>query len=80
MTNSDECFARLHRAVWCVGEVAAHGSKGIVWIVTGTNGEYQIDARGCTQAEAWHQAVQQAEAVGMSGLDFICNRRPTGSE
>jgi hypothetical protein len=38
-----------------------------VWLVTGTNGEKQIEARGAAQAEAWHNALLQAEAVGMAG-------------
>jgi hypothetical protein len=70
--GSDESFARLHCAGWTVGEVAAHGPGGVVWIVTGSNGENRIEARGRSQAEAWHLALQQAEAVGMARL------RPSG--
>jgi hypothetical protein len=35
--------------------------------------ENLIEARGKTQAEAWHRACQQAEAVGMLGRrpDFL---------
>jgi hypothetical protein len=39
----------------------------LVWIITGTNGENRIEARGASQDEAWHNAVLQAEAVGMAG-------------
>jgi hypothetical protein len=65
--TSDECFGRLHRAGWTIGDVAALTNTGQVWIVTGTNGENQIEARGATQGEAWHNALLQAEAVGMAG-------------
>jgi hypothetical protein len=30
----------------------------------------RIEARGATQDEAWHNAVLQAEAMGMAGLDL----------
>jgi hypothetical protein len=42
-------------------------AKRGVWIVTGTNGENQIEARGASQDEAWHNAFLQAEALGMAG-------------
>ena len=42
--NSDESFSRLHAAGWTVGDVAAHGESGLVWIVSGSNGEYRIEA------------------------------------
>jgi hypothetical protein len=42
----------------------------LVWIVSGTNGENRIEARGASQDEAWRNAVLQAEAVGMAGLDL----------
>ena len=51
----------LHRAGWSIGETV--GSA--VWIVTGTNGENVIRAEDRSQAEAWHKAMLQAEAVGM---------------
>ena len=57
----DESFARLHRAGWSVGDVRT----GAEWLVTGSNGENAVNARGRTQAEAWHHACQQAEAAGM---------------
>ncbi len=50
--SSDESFVRLHQAGWSVGEVAVHTPAGIVWLVSGTNGENAIEARGETQAEA----------------------------
>jgi hypothetical protein len=59
----DESFARLHRAGWSVGET---GSASF-WLVTGTNGENILESHGRTQAEAWHRAVEQAEAMGMAG-------------
>jgi hypothetical protein len=64
---SDSSFARLHAAGWTVGDVAVHGKSGLVWIVSGRNGENRIEARGATQDEAWRNAVMQAEVVGMAG-------------
>jgi hypothetical protein len=64
-------FARLHAAGWTVGDDAAHGEAGLMWIVTGANGENRIEARGATQDEAWRNAVLQAEAMGMAGLDLF---------
>jgi hypothetical protein len=61
MTPVDECFDRLRRAGWTVGETAS----ATLWIVTGTNGENRIRAEGQTQAEAWRLACQQAHALGM---------------
>ncbi len=63
--SSDHSFARLHQAGCSVGEVAVHTANGIVWLVTGSNGENVIEARGTTQTEAWARAPQQALAVGM---------------
>ena len=72
MTNrSDDSFARLHAAGWTVGDVAVHGESGLVWIVTGCNGENRIEARGASQDEPWCNAVLQAKAVGMAG-QFYC--------
>ena len=62
---SDESFCRLHGSGWSIGETAVHGPAGIVWIVSGTNGENVIEARGASQTEAWARAVEQARAVGM---------------
>ena len=67
----DGSFARLHRAGWSVGDVRILTVEGPVWLVSGTNGENAVSARAATQAEAWHQACQQAEAAGMLG------RRPS---
>jgi malonyl CoA-acyl carrier protein transacylase len=63
--SSDESFARLKRAGWSVGEVRVLSLRGAYWLVTGANGENMIEARGATQAEAWHRACEQAEALGM---------------
>jgi hypothetical protein len=65
----DESFARLHAAGWSVGETGTAGR----WLVSGTNGENQLAARGSTQAEAWYRACEQAAAVGM-----LRNRGGTG--
>jgi hypothetical protein len=63
----DESFARLHRASWSVGETSFVGAAGECWQVSGVNGENQVRAQGRTQAEAWWNACQQAEALGMQG-------------
>jgi hypothetical protein len=57
----DESRARLNAAGWSVGETGTAGG----WFVSGTNGENAVNARGRTQAEAWHRACEQAAAVGM---------------
>jgi hypothetical protein len=62
----DACRRRLHRAGWSVGEFATAGAGGRErWRVWGSNGENQIDAAADTQAEAWHRACRQAQALGM---------------
>jgi hypothetical protein len=72
----DESAERLKRAGWSVGEVATAAG----WLVCGCNGENVIEARGSTQAEAWHRACEQAAAVGMlrsaprHGEDRGCDR------
>ena len=61
----DESFDRLHRAGWSIGETAFGPDHSLVWIVSGSNGENRVKARGQSQAEAWYRAAQQTEAVGM---------------
>jgi hypothetical protein len=57
----DESFACLHRSGWSVGDVRILADNGRpAWLVTGTNGENRIEARGRTQTEAWQRAVEQA--------------------
>ncbi len=60
-------FGRLHRAGWSVGDARILTASGPAWWVSGSNGENLVNAHGQTQAEAWHQACQQAQAVGMLG-------------
>jgi len=67
MHFSDESFDRLKRAGWSVGDVRIVTPTGLAWLVTGANGENVIEARGATQAEAWHQACEQAQGLGMLG-------------
>jgi hypothetical protein len=62
--SSDESFGRLQRAGWSVGEVRLTDGA---WLVSGSNGENRIAARGRSQAEAWWKACEQAVAVGMLG-------------
>jgi hypothetical protein len=65
--SSDESFALLHAAGCSVGDVRVLTGEGPVWLVSGTNGENTIEARGASQAEAWHKAVEQARSLGMHG-------------
>ena len=67
MTTVDEDFDDLHRAGWSIGDIAFHGSTGVVWLVWGSNGENLIRAEGATRAEAWWRALEQVKAVGMIG-------------
>jgi hypothetical protein len=73
----DESRDRLHRAGWSVGEIATAAG----WLVTDTNGENALDARGKTLAEAWWRACEQARAVGMlaparsAGIIAVAPRR-----
>jgi hypothetical protein len=55
MTTVDQSLSRLQRAGWSIGETATAGS----WIVTGINGEKQLNAVAGSQAEAWRLAVEQ---------------------
>jgi hypothetical protein len=61
----DESRDRLHRAGWSIGETAIGPDHALIWLVTGTNGENSIEARGRSQTEAWYRATLQAEAAGM---------------
>jgi hypothetical protein len=70
MNPVDACHERLHRAGWSVGEVRIATATGPVWLVSASNGENRIDARGVTQSEAWSQTVAQARALRM--LDGGC--------
>ena len=63
LPSVDESFDRLRRAGWSVGEIPTAGE----WVVSGTNGENVMEARGPTQTEAWWRACEQARAVGMLG-------------
>jgi hypothetical protein len=64
----DEALDRLHRAGWSIGDVAFRdGAGGLLWIVSGSNGENLIRAEGATRSEAWIRAVEQARSLGMIG-------------
>jgi hypothetical protein len=55
--DSDQSFQRLQQAGWTVGDIAVHGESGLVWIVSGFNGENLIEARGTSRDEAWSNAL-----------------------
>jgi hypothetical protein len=66
--DSDEALARLHRAGRSIGDAAfAVEGGGLVWIVSGRNGENLIRAEGPTRDGAWGRAVEQARSLGMLG-------------
>jgi hypothetical protein len=63
-----EAVRRFHRSGWSVGdtEFAAEGG-GLVWVVSGVNGENRVEGRGATASEAWRSALEQARLMGMLG-------------
>jgi hypothetical protein len=63
-----EAIRRLRRAGWLVGDAASRdGAGGLLWIVTGSNGENLIRAEGPTRSGAWARALEQARGLGMLG-------------
>jgi hypothetical protein len=62
-----ERLDELRLAAWSVGDVAFSGDGGLVWVVTGPNGENLIRASGPTLTAAWLAAYGQARALGMLG-------------
>jgi hypothetical protein len=65
-----DCLAALHRAGWNIGDTALlTDSGGLVWVVSGSNGENLIRAEGATPAAACRAACDQARTLGMLGGD-----------
>lgn len=63
---TDEIMDALNHAGWSIGVTAFHSTtRGLVWIVSGHNGENLLRAEGPTEAAAWRAALDQAGAVGM---------------
>jgi hypothetical protein len=60
----DESRDRLHRAGWSVSEIATATRS----IISGTNGENILEARGATQSEAWWRTCEQARGGGHAGV------------
>jgi hypothetical protein len=60
----DASAARLKRAGWSAGDVAVHGPAGVAWVAFAHRGEWQVERRGASQAEAWHRACLLAEVCG----------------
>jgi hypothetical protein len=52
----------LRRHGWSLGDA----KFGDTWMVSGTNGENVILARGGTVEEAWRQAAEQARSFGFA--------------
>jgi hypothetical protein len=62
----EDALGQLHRVGWSIGSTAFHSTGGgLVWLVSGLNGENLIRAEGATETEAWVEAVGQARAVGI---------------
>jgi hypothetical protein len=62
----DVCYERLRQAGWSVADVLVETTDGPAWIVTASAGATMLRAIGQTQAEAWLQALEQAEAAGIA--------------
>src|SRR6516162_7362300 len=60
----DHCHERLHRAGWSVGEVRIATANGLAWLVSGSNGENRIDARGTTLGRIDPRGQAAVEAQG----------------
>jgi hypothetical protein len=60
-----ELIDGLRRSGWSIGHTAFAGPAGLIWIVSGINGENRIVAEGATEVEAWRAACEQARACGM---------------
>jgi hypothetical protein len=59
---------QLHRAGWSIGSTAFGSTAGgLVWVVSGVNGENGIRAEGATEGEAWRGPLEQARTLGMLG-------------
>jgi hypothetical protein len=67
--SSDESFLRLHRFGWSIGDTAGSTPDGLVWLVSGSNGENLVRAEGRTRDEAWRNAEIEALGLGMLGRD-----------
>ena len=67
-------FRDLQRAGWTVGDTAACGAGGLIWIETGTDGETLIEARDKSENEAWWRASEQARTLGMLRKPFSLHR------
>ena len=65
MTRSPTCSTSFHAGGWNVSVTAFFDVEdgGQVWVVTGTNGENRLRAKGATCAEAWRWVLDQAAVV-----------------
>jgi hypothetical protein len=61
-----DALDQLHRAGWSIGSAGfAISAGGLVWVVSGHNGENAIRAEGLTEGQAWRGAREQARTLGM---------------
>ena len=64
--SAADAVAQLHRSGWSIGSTAfATDDVGLVWLVSGHNGENLIGAEGATELEAWWAAADQARSLGV---------------
>jgi hypothetical protein len=64
----DDSLRQLHQAGWSIGDVAFRdGTRGLIWLVWGSDGENVIRAEGANRDETWAGAIEQARAPGMLG-------------
>jgi hypothetical protein len=61
----DESLDCLSRAGWSVGHVGALGLHGLVWCLSGTNGENTLEARGSSLAKAYWRTCCLARELGL---------------
>ena len=69
--SAEDSLVRLHGAGWSAVCTAFQGSQGVIWIVSGYNGENQVLTAAPTRDEAWWQACLQARSVGMLGRPWL---------
>jgi hypothetical protein len=74
--DSADFYTRLRRAGWSIGSAAFHAASGLVWVVTGSNGENVIRAEGATDTEAWWRACQKAASMLLGSTRCVSGLAP----
>ena len=65
--DSEESLCRLHSAGWTVNCTKFESGGGLIWIVSGYNGENQVLTASHSRDRAWYEACLQARSVAMLG-------------